>query len=285
VHARSPRAEKPLVSINCAALSEALLESELFGHEKGAFTGAVATKQGLLESADGGTVFLDEVGEMPLALQAKLLRVLEQREVLRVGSLRPRSIDVRFLAATNRELEAEITAGRFRQDLYFRLNGVAMVIPPLRERLDEIESLAKSFVAQACERARRASLKIAPEVFELLRRYAWPGNIRELRNVMERAVLLTSGGVITLESFPANMMSAPLRAIAGSMQASPQEPTIPPPPIVLPEGDERARIIAALAACDGNQTHAAKLLGISRRTLITRIEEYDLPRPRKKTPE
>jgi DNA-binding NtrC family response regulator len=277
IHERSRRAQKALVSINCAALSETLLESELFGHEKGAFTGAVAAKAGLLESADGGTVFLDEVGEMPLALQAKLLRVLEQREVLRVGSLRPRPIDVRFLGATNRDLEAEVAAGRFRQDLYFRLNGVAIVIPPLRERTDEIEALARLFVAKAAERCGRKGPALAPEVLELLQRHRWPGNIRELRNVMERAVLLTSGGTIGLDTFPANFLGGPLRAIVGV----PADP--PPAAVALPEGDDRARVIAALAACDGNQTHAAKMLGISRRTLITRIEEYDLPRPRKKS--
>jgi DNA-binding NtrC family response regulator len=294
LHVRSSRASKPLVSINCAALSESLLESELFGHERGAFTGAVQAKPGLLESADGGVVFLDEIGEMPLTLQAKLLRVIEQREVLRVGSLRPRPIDVRFFAATNRDLQTEASAGRFRQDLYFRLNGISIEIPPLRERKDEIAPLARAFVVRACERARRPRvLRIAAPVIEVLERYHWPGNIRELRNVMERAVLLTSGDEISLESFPANMLTGPLRAFGPPVDASgPSRNTLPPtesrepkpPAIVLPEGDERARIIAALAACDGNQTHAAKLLGISRRTLVTRIEEYDLPRPRKKPP-
>jgi DNA-binding NtrC family response regulator len=291
LHARSPRADKPLVSINCAALSESLLESELFGHEKGAFTGALAAKAGLLESADGGTVFLDEVGEMPLTLQAKLLRVLEQREVQRVGSLRPRAIDVRFVAATNRHLEEEIAAKRFRQDLYFRLNGVAVEIPPLRARVDEIEPLARAFVEQACERSRRRVVpRIAPRVMELLRRHTWPGNIRELRNVMERAVLLTTGDEIALDSFPTSMMGA---ALSSPPPAEPKEPPFDPEEtaqvsavkldaVMLPGGDERARIVAALKACNGNQTQAAKVLGISRRTLVSRLAQYDLPRPRRR---
>ncbi len=194
IHERSPRADKPLVCLNCASLSESLLESELFGHEKGAFTGAVTAKAGLLESAGGGTAFLDEVGEMPLSLQAKLLRVLEQREVLRVGAVTPRAIDVRFVAATNRDLDHEISAGRFRQDLYFRLNGFAIVIPPLRERTEEIEALAKHFVALACKQSGRRPIGIGSDALEVLRSYEWPGNIRELKNVIDRAVLLCSGG-------------------------------------------------------------------------------------------
>ncbi|MFI5302925.1 MAG: sigma-54 interaction domain-containing protein, partial [Polyangiales bacterium] len=313
IHERSLRAKKPLVCLNCAALSESLLESELFGHEKGAFTGAVTAKAGLLESAEGGSVFLDEVGEMPLTLQAKLLRVLEQREVLRVGSLRPRAIDVRFIAATNRDLEGEIAAGRFRQDLYFRLNGIALTIPPLRDRLDELEPLARAFISLACARTKRPTEpRLSPSALQAMRLYRWPGNIRELRNVMERAVLLCSRDQITPDVLPAPILAASSIANAAKPvppRASPAMATMPPsamrafdPDVTRLDSaarldverietgagrpaDEKGRIIAALAACNGNQTHAAKMLGISRRTLITRIEEYDLPRPRKKSDE
>ncbi len=300
IHEGSPRAKKPLVCLNCAALSESLLESELFGHEKGAFTGATQAKPGLLESAEGGSVFLDEVGEMPLSLQAKLLRVLEQREVLRVGSLRPRPIDVRFIAATNRDLGAEILAGRFRQDLYFRLDGIALSIPPLRERLDELEPLALAFIEQACARTKRPTTpRLAESALEAMRAYAWPGNIRELRNVMERAVLLCAGDTITLDVLPAQLVAASPSASFGRPMARPaRAPNAANAPSALntasapnPDrietglgrpADERERIVAALAACSGNQTNAAKLLGVSRRTLISRIEEFDLPRPRKR---
>jgi two-component system response regulator AtoC len=302
IHDRSPRAGQPLVCLNCASLSESLLESELFGHEKGAFTGAISAKPGLLESAGGGTAFLDEVGEMPLSLQAKLLRVLEQREVLRVGALKPRPIDARFVAATNRDLHHEISAGRFRQDLYFRLNGFAIVIPPLRERTEEIEALARHFVAVACKQAGRKRLDIEPDALEMLRSYDWPGNIRELKNVIDRAVLLCSGHSITTAQVARERMG---RAAAQSKSAPPppasiydasfeltvstkvdmprmrgQEATIPPP--AGPADDERARVVAALEQCAWNQTAAAKLLGVSRQTLVNRLEEFNLPRPRKK---
>jgi DNA-binding NtrC family response regulator len=293
IHDQSPRASGPLVTFNCAALSESLLESELFGHEKGAFTGAVQMKRGLLETAEGGTVFLDEIGEMPLNLQVKLLRVLEQREVQRVGSLKALPIDVRFIAATNRDLVAEIAAKRFREDLYFRLNGMTLTIPPLRERVEAIEALARAFVAQASERARHAPPAIAPPAMALLKRHRWPGNIRELRNVMERATLLSGGDTITLEHIPAETMSRVVLPAAGTTLGG---VTLRPPPVEPPQsgpssaeitvrrpGDdgERARILAALEQCAGNQTKAAKVLGISRRTLVSRLSEYAIPRPRK----
>jgi DNA-binding NtrC family response regulator/pSer/pThr/pTyr-binding forkhead associated (FHA) protein len=294
LHVRSARALGPLVYINCAAFSETLLESEIFGHEKGAFTGALQAKVGLLESANGGTVFLDEVGEMPLSLQAKLLRVLEQREVLRVGSLRPRAIDVRFLSATNRDLEVEIREGRFRQDLFFRLNGMALRIPPLRDRVEEIEGLANAFAQQAAEAGRRDVPVITRPVLTLLKRYSWPGNIRELRNVMERAVVLSSGA-ITLEHMPAELMG-PVVPLSQPPAGPARAPMVTLPPeedplettaastdgLFRPGMTDRERVVAALDACEGNQTHAARILGIARRTLIMRIEEYGLPRPRKK---
>jgi two-component system, NtrC family, response regulator AtoC len=292
LHQHSPRADLPLLCLNCVALPESLLESELFGFERGAFTGAAQSKPGLLESAQGGTIFLDEIGEMPMALQAKLLRVLEQREVLRIGALKPRPIDVRFVSATNRDLEAEIGLGRFRRDLFFRLNGISVTIPPLRERAHEIEPLARAFVAEACAQSRRDNVPdIAPAALALLKRYAWPGNIRELRNVMERALVLCDGELIGLSHLPAEKM-APIRAL-GTSGGDPQweghvTMGVTANHRVLEDiydgrdAEERARILDALTRCKGNQTQAAQLLGISRRTLVTKVGQYNLPRPRKK---
>jgi DNA-binding NtrC family response regulator len=276
VHNLSPRAERPFLRLNCAALSESLLESELFGHERGAFTGAVATKPGLLETAHGGTVFLDEIGELPMSIQVKLLRVIEERKVLRVGGLQPREIEVRFLAATNRDLEAEIARGAFRQDLYFRINGVTLVIPPLRARAGEIPGLAKLFVKQASERGGHPAPEISMDAMSRLVEYDWPGNIRELRNVMERAALLCSDGVIRVEHLPTEKMRTSLAPVEVA-------PAVPAPAAPAAEiASERDRIIAALTEAGGNQTDAARLLGVSRRTLINRVIAYKIPRPRKK---
>jgi DNA-binding NtrC family response regulator len=278
IHALSPRADKPFVGLNCAALAASLLESELFGHEKGAFTGAGQAKPGLLETADGGTVLLDEVGEMPLAVQVKLLRVLEERQVLRIGGTRPRPIDVRVLSATNRNLEAEVAAGSFRRDLFFRLNSIAIEIPPLRERPSEIEPLARRFVSVAAQRLRLPPPEIDAEVLGRLRRYKWPGNIRQLRNVMERAVVLAEGGRITADLLPADTYVGPV-----PKPAAPPATSRPLDEAAADDADdERKRILAALESCAGNQTRAAELLGISRRTLVSRLAEYDLPRPRKR---
>jgi two-component system response regulator AtoC len=316
IHASSPRKDAPLVRINCAALSETLLESELFGYERGAFTGAVAAKRGLLETASGGTVLLDEVGELPLGMQAKLLRVVEERRVLRVGGLESRPIDVRFLAATNRDLEKESERGAFRQDLYFRLCGVTVHIPPLRERVSEIEPLARMFAAEGAPES--GAPDFSPEALELMRRYAWPGNIRELRNVVLRAVMLSDGGRILPEHLPVEKMCARMAPVATAASPSSAEPSlveayvkatlVPPPPPPAPEtvaslaatsgqgaggGEgrgtlragiedyERARVVEALEQAKGNQTQAAKILGISRGTLVSRLAQFDLPRPRK----
>jgi DNA-binding NtrC family response regulator len=271
IHRRSTRAGKPFLRLNCAALTETLLESELFGHERGAFTGAIATKQGLFEAADGGVVFLDEVGELALSTQAKLLRVLDERKVMRVGDVTPRPIDVRIVAATNRDLEREVSAGNFRLDLMYRLNAMSIVIPPLRERVLDIEPLARAFLQRIAAKMNRPAPALSPAALGLLQRYAWPGNVRELRNVIERAVVLCGGSEITARDLPEDKL---LSTFSTSRRSSPTEAPI--------GDDERARIIAALDACAGNQTEAAKLLGISRRTLITRIEKLAVPRPRKK---
>jgi transcriptional regulator with PAS, ATPase and Fis domain len=291
--------------INCAALPETLLESELFGYEKGAFTGAVKSKIGLLETASGGTLFLDEVGEMPMVTQAKLLRVLEQREVLPVGALRARPIDVRFVSATNRDLPTCIAQGTFRQDLYFRLNGIQIHVPPLRERREEILGLALRFASEYGTQAGMRGVQFSTEAQALLMSYAFPGNIRELRNMMERAVVLCGGGIIRPEHLHFEL-PLPQGAPLGSF-APPPSPSFAPPPVpqfpgaqtpyggvpaAAPpssarglrtdvEAFERDRIVAALEACHGNQTQAAKMLGISRRTLVSRLDSLSLPRPRK----
>lgn len=266
IHRASPRRGTPFLRLNCAALSETLLDSELFGHERGAFTGADEARPGLLESARGGTVFLDELGEMPLATQAKLLRVLEQRQVIRVGGREPIDVDVRFVAATNRDLEAEVVRGTFRQDVYFRLNGAVLAIPPLRERPAEIEALAARFAAEA---AAELGLTSAPEIddgaAEALLAYGWPGNIRELKNAIHRAVLLTSSDRIEREHLPLEKLSLPDER-----------------PATAGERDERRRILDALEKTAGNQTRAAELLGIGRRTLTTKLTKYGIRRPRKR---
>jgi len=283
VHALSARTDKPFLKLNCAALSESLLESELFGHEKGAFTGAVQAKPGLLETADSGTVFLDEVGELPMSMQVKLLRVIEERQLLRVGGLKPRSIDVRFVAATNRDLEAEVAAGRFRMDLYYRLNGVAVVVPPLRDRVCEIAPLARAFLAQACRQAGRRASDVSPEALVLLEGYGWPGNIRELRNFVERAALLCGDGPVQPEHLPLDKMSATVVTRADEAGQKPATDPAQRPATVRSETDEieRRRILEALEQSGGNQTRAAEILGMPLRTLVRRLVGHGVTRPRK----
>ncbi|MBK6919051.1 MAG: sigma 54-interacting transcriptional regulator [Deltaproteobacteria bacterium] len=293
LHSFSPRASKPFLGLNCASLSETLFESELFGYEKGAFTGAQQNKPGLIETADGGTVFLDELGEMPLSTQAKLLRVIEERQVMRVGSLRAREVDVRFIAATNQNLEKEIELGNFREDLFYRLNGISLVIPPLRERAGEIQGLARSFIAEACKQAGFGSQPVlSRDSVEWMMKHSWPGNIRELRNAVNRAVLLATGGVIQPEHMRTEAYSPRGGRGSGRIHDGRVEPAAPVaavaaapiaavPAVSDPDEEERQRIMAALAACGGNQTRAAKILGIARRTLTSKLGKLGLPRPRK----
>lgn len=289
IHKTSPRRDQPFCRVNCAAFSEALLESEIFGHEKGAFTGAVSRKIGLLESAQGGTVFLDEIGDMPLSMQVKLLRVLEERRVTRVGSVESVPINVRFVAATHRNLEQRCMEGSFREDLFFRLNGITLRVPPLRERMEEVAHLADAFIDMVCERDRLSSRPcLTVPALELLKRHHWPGNIRELRNVIERAVALSTDSELRPEHFPLERLGAfqvqtPVvssRSRWAGTDVTPQS-TATHRTFSGRDADERQRIVDALNRTGGNQSRAAALLGISRRTLINRLDQYGLPRPRK----
>ena len=267
IHKHSPRSHKPFLELNCAALTDSLFQSELFGHEKGAFTGAQSAKPGLLETADEGTVFLDEIGELTMAAQVKLLRVLEDQKVLRVGGIKPRKINVRVIAATNRNLEDKQI---FREDLYYRIAGATLVIPPLRERVEEIVDLANFFLARSATEINVSTPTISAQVQTVLEGYTWPGNIRELRNMMERAVLLSQGNELQLEHLPVEKMSSRSSPRFGEQTEVPTE------------NPERTHIVEALTAAGGNQTEAAKILGISRRTLAKRLELYGIPRPRKR---
>jgi DNA-binding NtrC family response regulator len=283
VHAASPRAGKPFLPLNCAALTETLVESELFGYERGAFTGANQPKVGLIEAAAGGTVFLDEIGEMPLAVQAKLLRALETRQVLRIGATAARAVDVRFVAATNRDLEEEVAEKRFREDLYFRLNVITLEIPPLRERQEEIEILARLFLKKLADSQGRPIPAISSDALSLLRAYAWPGNIRELRNVIERAFVLCTGTELTPEHLPVEKMLRARRTAAEPPSGPVASAAISAPGPGAPRGlkeIEKQAIVDALERCHLNQTRAAELLGMPRRTFCKRMKEYDIPRPR-----
>ncbi|WP_437877123.1 sigma 54-interacting transcriptional regulator [Sorangium sp. So ce513] len=318
IHRRSPRAQGPFLRLNCAALSESLLESELFGHEKGAFTSAGQAKPGLLETAEKGTVLLDEVGELPPSIQVKLLRVLEDRKVMRVGGLSPRPIDVRFLSATNRDLAAEVKRGAFREDLFFRLNGIALTIPPLRARTSEIAPLARAIADRTAAALGRRGPAFAPETVAALEAHGWPGNIRELRNVIERAVVLSGGDTLLPEHLLLDAAAAAVPAAAAPLTptldtsaapagaaaagvAGPAGATPAAPVRAADEeagaarsgqtaGDlrreldaiERRRIVDALEQCAGNQTQAAALLGMPRRTFVARLDAYGIPRPRKR---
>jgi two-component system response regulator AtoC len=283
LHRLSPRWERSLVRINCAALPASLLESELFGHEVGAFTGAVEAKPGLFECAEGGTVFLDEIGELPVTIQAKLLRVIEAREVVRVGGVRVRRIDVRFVAATNRNLASEIKDGRFRQDLFFRLNGARLTVPPLRERPREIEPLARRFLSEVCAKLGRTPEPIISDAaWVLLKAYSWPGNVRELRNVVECAALVCTASEITPDDLSRDGAAFADGAIpcgAAPSRGPSEQVSLS---LTAEKWADRERILEVLEDCGGNQSRAAKLLGISRTTLVTRLDTYGIRRPRKR---
>lgn len=279
IHQLSRRSEGPFAAINCGALNVSILETELFGSEKGAFTGATS-KKGLLESATGGTLFLDELGEMPPALQVKLLRVLQQNEITRVGSVDSRKIDVRVVSATNQDIDEAVESGRIRSDLYYRLNGVMITVPPLRERRAEIKPLAETFIADFVGDDPFPVLD--PSTIALLERHSWPGNIRELRNVVERACALADGLRLLPEHLPSRLLARGTEACASN------EPARSQPPASLAEGSPserdrelREKILRALDEHAWNQTRAARALGIPRRTFVASISRLKIPRPRK----
>lgn len=284
IHAASRRAHGAFVALNVAALPESLLESELFGHEKGAFSGAVASRKGKFEQADGGTLLLDEIGEMQPHLQAKLLRALQEREIDRLGGSAPVKVDVRILAATHRDLAAEVRAGRFREDLYFRLNVVNLRIPPLRERLADILPLADHFARRYAQVNGLPVRALSPAARSLLLAHAWPGNVRELENTIHRAVLLAEGHELGVEAIEITAMAA-----AAAPLAIPTPVLLPASaaPVVAPKGNpisalvgkrmnevERDLILETLSRCLGNRTRAAEILGISIRTLRNKLHEY-----------
>ena len=267
IHNNSPRKNKPFVALNCSALSESILESELFGHVKGAFTGAVADRRGRFEYADGGTIFLDDVADMPISTQVRLLRVLEEREITRVGSNEPIKVNVRLLGATNRNLEKEVDAGRFRKDLYFRLKVVTITLPPLKERKEDIPLFIGSFLREFSQKHGKEIKGIEPEAVKILCDYRWPGNVRELRNALETMLVLTVDDMLKAEDIPANILS--------SVRAAPGPSRIISAGMTLEEV-EKELIRNTLALVEGNRKEAAKRLGIGERTLYRKIERYKL---------
>jgi two-component system response regulator HydG len=265
IHRNSLRRQKPLIKLNCAALQESLLESELFGHERGAFTGALSRKEGRFQQADGGTIFLDEIGDMSLNTQAKMLRVLQEKEFEPVGGTRTLKVDVRVIAATNKNLLQEVQAGRFREDLYYRLNVVSLTMPPLRERLEDIPPLVEHFVKVYAERNRRPIKGVAPRVLDACQRYQWPGNVRELENAIERAVIMCTGDYIRLEDLPLTLRSPGPEAVIGEVGIKAG---------LSMREMEKQLILKTLEETQGNKSKAARLLGISRRTLLNKLQEY-----------
>jgi len=269
IHRASPRGSKAFVGINCAAIPESLLESELFGHVRGAFTGASADKTGLFEAASGGTILLDEIGELPLGLQAKLLRVLQESEIRRVGDQKTRRVDARVLVATARDLEAEVRAGRFREDLFYRVNVVVIELPPLREREDDIAPLARHFTARLAQRFGRP-LSLSDDAIAWLEQQEWPGNVRQLENAIERAAVLSNQEILTPADFRREPLPSPLSQ--DSEEKGDGRSTLRS----AVEAAEREAISAALKATDGNRREAAKRLGVSLRTLFYKIDRYGI---------
>ena len=278
LHYNSPRASHPFLAVNCSAVPEPLLESEFFGHEKGSFTGAIARKLGLFDQASGGTLFLDEVGELPLAMQAKLLRALQEKEIRRVGGNSSVLVDARIVAATNRDLTLQMKAGKFREDLYYRLNVFPIFLPALRERATDIPSLVEYFLTRLAREAKKPMLRVAPETLALLLRYRWPGNVRQLESALERAFLLAEGDTLMPELLPAEIREN-LPGPAGAFQ----ELDIPDEGISL-EGLERELLEKAVRKAGGTLTRAAKLLGISYRTLQYRLEKFGIAREGRPAP-
>ncbi|ACY14009.1 sigma 54-interacting transcriptional regulator [Haliangium ochraceum] len=283
VHRSGGRQQRPFVRLNCASIPGNLLESELFGHVKGAFTGADRQHTGYFEAASGGTLFLDEIGEMPAALQAKLLRVLEQRRITRVGDTREIAVDTRVVCATHRDLEDEVRQGRFREDLYFRISVFTVLVPPLRDRVSEIAPLAHWFARRAAREQGGAAPRLSDEALAVLEGHQWPGNVRELRNAVERACVLQEAGVILPEHLPERLRDARAPAgpgaLAGANTSAASAADGPPAEVDVREyiaTVERDAIVAALEECGGNQTHAARRLGMSRRSLIYKLEKYGL---------
>jgi two-component system NtrC family response regulator len=268
IHFNSPRKEQPFVTINCGAIPKDLLESELFGHVKGSFTGAIGNKTGKVESANGGTLFLDEIGDMPSSLQVKLLRLLQNQEIEKVGATGPSKVDVRIIAATHRNLQGMIETETFREDLYYRLSVIPLELPPLRERADDIPELVRLFFKAACEKHHRKELVLPEELMDRFVRYNWPGNVRELENVIERLVVLADSDLIRATDLPDFLH--PDDAPAGNFHVK-----LPAEGFSL-EGLERDLILKALQKFDWNQSHAAKHLGLSRKTLIYRMEKFNL---------
>jgi two-component system response regulator HydG len=268
IHYNSGRKEGPLVTVNCAALTETLLESELFGHEKGAFTGADRRREGRFMQGNKGTIFLDEIGEMSSVMQAKLLRVIQDREIQRVGSDFTLKVDVRILAATNRDLQEDVSAGKFREDLYYRLNVVTLRVPPLRERVEDIPLLAQHFLETYARKNKKRIKGFTPLAMDMFLKYDWPGNVRELENAVERAVILGLGDYITEKELPLRIAKAYPHA-----EKIDRPPTVSNEPRSL-EAAEKEAVLAALKAAGGNKSETARLLGITRKTLHKKLQKY-----------
>ncbi|ATE59171.1 sigma-54 interaction domain-containing protein [Thauera sinica] len=282
IHSRSPRAARPFLAVNCGAFSEHLIESELFGHERGAFTGAATAKAGWFEAANGGTLFLDEIGDLPLAQQVKLLRVLQEREVVRLGARRPIPIDVRLVAATNVDLEEAVAAGRFREDLYYRLKVAMLFLPPLRERPADIPRLLEHFVGYYAQRLGAGPAAISPAARELLMRYPWPGNIRELENAVHHAMVVCHGNVLQPDDFALSPLQPPNLPSDGagktSLELALRDIFAGNHPEHLSADDyiEETIMRTAFAWCDSNQSATARLLGITRNVVRTRLQRFSL---------